>query len=920
MTPAEQLEAALKPLRFAARRNFANLEVVKNLAPTVRSGLERVSAEAPEDIRRRVEHVRTALEGYEDATPADRKAQARKALAALEGLAPAPGADLFGAALASPPRGERSLATGEARPAVSPRPVRAPDGVGQSGAELGGLFSAAARNGATGMSGSGEEGGATRVSTIPPNASSTPSPTPVSAAPAQSGSGPRTVSAAPEEGEASAETRARRGIFQAAPRPESTDTPRKKLERAEPGDALSKLLGVPPATAAALAKKGVESVQDALFFLPRKLEAAALPKRIEQLRPGERAIVRGVVAASALRGGGKKRYWEMAVRDGTGTLSCRFFRFSKRSFETTYRVGTRVEVEGNVTFFGAQRQMAHPEVRKTSEDDEAVTEATPGRVVYSEVPGIPAKTLTRVLHRIVEATVDRVHDPLPEAIRERNKLARLAPALRAAHFPDQTVTGVIESLRARLAFDELMMLQFALGAARGRREAKPGLQQDAPPWRPIAEQALPFEPTGAQGRALDEIRRDLRAARPMRRLLQGDVGSGKTAVAWLSAAMTHRAGRQCVMLAPTEILAEQHMAGALEVLAKLGMNVALLTGSTPAKARASAVRALMRGDIHVMVGTHALLEPDVRFKDLGLVIVDEQHRFGVEQRARLVTKREGLPPDVLLMTATPIPRTLTMSLYGDLRVSVIDELPPGRTPTVTEVYSAERADVAYGAVREALRAGRQAYVVFPLVEASEQLELRSATEARDELESKLAPHRVGLLHGRMRPDEKSSVMGAFTRGELGVLVSTTVVEVGVNVPNATVMVIEEADRFGLSQLHQLRGRVGRGAHGGHCLLIASSAESSARLAVMAETTDGFRIAERDLELRGPGEMLGTRQSGMPDLFVADLVGDRRLVEAARTEADRLLELDPNLDAVENAAFGRELERRFGDRLDRLAAG
>lgn len=845
MTPAEQLEAALRPLRFAARRDFANLEVVKGLAPAVRAGLAKLPPDTPSDIRARADAVLAALDGYDEAGPDHRRVMARRALAAVD----AAETKASWASLAARMQVESAASS---RPPAQPPPT-----------------------------------------------------------------GGRSV--APELPEGRDEGKARRGIFQAAPRPPPRTGRRRKLVDADPADRLTELSGVPPGTAAALAKRGVETVQDALFFLPRRSEAGAEPKRIEQLRAGERAIVRGVVAASALRGG-RKRFWEMAVRDGTGVLSCRFFRFSRRSMES-FPVGTRVEIEGNVTFYGSQRQMAHPELRRLGEADETRSEASAPRVVYPDVPGVPAKTVSRVLQRIVEHTVERVHDPLPSRVREGLGLAPLAPALRAAHLPEGTAsTAHVEVLRARLAFDELMMLQFALGVARGKREAKPGLAQAVPEWRPIAERALPFAPTGAQARALDEIRADLSAERPMRRLLQGDVGSGKTAVAWISAAMVHQDGRQAVMLAPTEILAEQHMAGALEVLAKLGVNVALLTGSTPSRARASAVRALRRGDIHVLIGTHAVLEPDVSFADLGLVIVDEQHRFGVDQRARLVAKREGLPPDVLLMTATPIPRTLTMSLYGDLRVSVIDELPPGRTPTVTEVFARERADLAYARVKSALSEGRQAYVVFPLVEASEQLDLRSATEAMQELERNLAPHRVGLLHGRMKPDEKSAIMGAFSRNEVSVLVSTTVVEVGVNVPNATIMVVEEADRFGLSQLHQLRGRVGRGAHGGQCYLIASSAETSARLAVMAETNDGFVIAERDLELRGPGEMLGTRQSGMPDLFVADLVGDRTLVQAARREADRLLEVDPGLEAPEHRAFAAELDRRFGDRLERLAAG
>ena len=871
MRPEERFERAVRPLRFVARRDFANLDVVKDLEATVRRGL--APLEDDPSLRTRTQAVLAAIAGI-DGVP--REARIDKIRAALAAAGPAAGA--------SP------STSPEPSPSTSPEPSTA--GRPEATAKLPGRPPGPADR----SSGSGR------------------GPTPSGTAAADTDGGGGIEARAIEDA-----ARTRRGIFLAAARPPTAPARRAKrlaLEDAGPEDELSGLVGVPPKTAERLADKGVRTVQDALFFLPRRHEAAAEACPIERLVPGQRAIVRGVVAASALRFGGRRRYWEMAIRDGTGVLSCRFFRFSRRTFETRYPVGTRVEVEGAVTTFGARRQMAHPELRLVSDD--GPVETGEARVLYPEVPGVAPKTLSRIMHRIVEATVERAHDPVPEALRARLGLPPIAPALRAAHFPGDGAERAVAQLRARLAFDELFFLQLALGSVRGRRGAVPGLAQVVPPWGPLAERGLPFAPTGAQARALDEIAADLAAPHPMRRLVQGDVGSGKTAVAWLTAGMVHAAGRQTLMLAPTEILAEQHAEGGAAVLGRLGMNMALVTGSTPARARASAMRALRRGDIHAVVGTHALLEPDVAPKDLGLVIVDEQHRFGVEQRARLLAKRDDVPPDVLLMTATPIPRTLTLSLYGDLHLSVIDELPPGRTPTETRVFHRASAKKAYAAVKQQLDAGRQAFVVFPLVEASEQLDLRSATESAGELAEALAPHRVAVLHGRMRADEKSKVMGAFVRGEVAVLVSTTVVEVGVNVPNATVMVVEEADRFGLSQLHQLRGRVGRGSHPGSCFLVAATADSSERLAIMAESNDGFLIAEKDLEIRGPGEMLGTRQSGLPDLFVADLVADRRLVELARRESEAILEGERGLSAWPEIAA--EVERRFGDRLERLGAG
>jgi len=411
-------------------------------------------------------------------------------------------------------------------------------------------------------------------------------------------------------------------------------------------------------------------------------------------------------------------------------------------------------------------------------------------------------------------------------------------------------------------FDELFYGQLALGLVRHRRGDERGIaHRGATDFEEFARELFPFELTNAQRRVAAEIAADLESSRPMNRLLQGDVGSGKTAVAFLAAALVRRAGRQTAILAPTEILAEQHAANARRALEPHGLRTALLTGSTSTKARSQLLRWLRQGQVDVLIGTHALLEPDVAFHDLGLAVTDEQHRFGVNQRQSLIAKRADAAPDVLVMTATPIPRTLALTAYGDLKTSIIDELPPGRSPTETKVFVGEQGARAYDRVAEELVQGRQAYVIFPLVETSDVLDLKAATDAFDQVAERFAPHRVGLLHGRLKPEEKNEVMQAFARNELQVLVSTTVVEVGVDVPNATCIVIENAERFGLSQLHQLRGRVGRGQHAGRCFLVTESAAVD-RLRVLEETSSGFEVAERDLQLRGPGEVLGTRQSAL----------------------------------------------------------
>jgi len=677
---------------------------------------------------------------------------------------------------------------------------------------------------------------------------------------------------------------------------------------------LDALDGVGKATAGHLADKGLESVLDALLWLPRRYEDRRAIMPIATIEPGAFAQVRGRVLHAALsRVGGGRMMFEVVIGDGSGTLSLRWFRFHTDGMKRRFVRDRDVLVTGTVTAWGAMRQIVHPEVEDWEDDRSSDVAAI--APVYPEVDGVRPKALRKVLQVVARRFAHRVEDPLPPWLRERRALPTLASALAKAHLPETLEPGEDpdQAVRHRLVYDELLFFQMMLAQRRKTGESMPGLVNISPlPWTEIAERMLPFPLTGAQKRALREIVADLAKEKPMNRLLQGDVGSGKTAVAMIAAAVVAGAGRQTIILAPTEILAQQHAITGERYLAKLGLTQALLTGSTKAKARREILARLADGSLHVLVGTHAVLEPAILPRDLGLVIVDEQHRFGVEQRGSLRQKANGITPDVLVMTATPIPRTLALTLYGDLEVSVLDERPPGRTPIATRVLRGRDRDQAMSQIERAIAEGRQAYVVFPLVEASEQSDLKAATEAVVEIRARFPDRNVGLLHGRMRAEQKAEVMDAFRANKVAVLVSTTVIEVGVDVPNATVMMIENAERFGLSQIHQLRGRVGRGIHPGACVLIVGGGGQEAwqKLAVLERTDDGFKVAEADLELRGPGEILGTRQSGLASLAMADLVRDAKVLEDAREDAFALVAADPRLERPEHRAIGEELQRRM----------
>ncbi|RME20394.1 MAG: ATP-dependent DNA helicase RecG [Deltaproteobacteria bacterium] len=698
--------------------------------------------------------------------------------------------------------------------------------------------------------------------------------------------------------------------------------------------------GVGPYRAEMLAAKGIKTVGDALFFLPRGYEDRRRTTNIAGLKAGEfNGFVARVIDFEIRRAGprGRRRVFDLVLGDSTGTVLCRWFHFNPSSFVNRFRRGELVRVGGKVERYRNRMMLVHPEVEKLQPGqppDDAGGDTAGGIVpVYPSIEGIYPRQLRRIMRNVVKGFARSCPDTLPRLLRQKLKLPSIADALLAIHLPGPDAD--IESLlrwrtpaQRRLIFEEFFLVQ--LGLAMRRQQWRKNSAQPAPAVNDLAALArgvFGFELTRAQMRVLGEIARDMSSPRPMNRLLQGDVGSGKTAVAALAAVLAARGGGQTAFMVPTEILAEQHYRKLGTALGKVmvgnrPMRVELLTASVKGSRREPILQALRRAEIDVIVGTHALIEQQVEFGNLNLCIIDEQHRFGVMQRARLRSK--GKLPHVLVMTATPIPRTLAMTIHGDLDVSSIDELPPGRKPVRTVLLRGNEASRAYDAIRQEVEGGGQAYIVYPLVEESEKLELLDAVGMARRLASgPLAGLKVGLLHGRMDQAEKDAVMRRFVDGEIDVLVSTTVIEVGVDVPRANIMVVEHAERFGLSQLHQLRGRVGRGRSRASCYLVAynlASADARKRLQVMQSTTDGFEIAEQDLAIRGPGEFLGTRQAGMPLFDYADLVRDADLLEIARREATALLDSDPELNLPENRNLLAELKKKWSSTLSLAEVG
>lgn len=663
----------------------------------------------------------------------------------------------------------------------------------------------------------------------------------------------------------------------------------------------------------------INTVEDLLFHFPRRYLDRRKISRISEVRIGEEATVVGRVRSAELhRPGPRRSVLSVAVYDGSAYIYGVWF---NQPYQADRLIpGTEVVFSGKVQYRFGRLQMVNPAYDILEDSDEAGQ-----RTVHTAriIPLHPAtqKLSAAMLRRLVMRALDQfgdLPDPVPYHLRRRYAYPPRSQALREIHFPSSQ--GRLNRARQRMAYEELLLMQVALALNRRHlREETRGIAH-APPGPLIRSflDSLPFRLTSSQQRAFEEISRDMMNPYPMNRLLQGEVGSGKTVVALMGLLLTRESGHQGVFMAPTEILAEQHFRNIVQLLPPdLSVRVELLTGGTPTSRRREILRAARTGELDILVGTHALIQEDVEFRDLGLVVVDEQHRFGLRQR--ILLKEKGAHPDTLIMTATPIPRTLSLTLYGDLEVSVLRELPAGRAGTRTVVIGPDRREEAYRLVEGELSRGRQAFVVCPLVDSSPAVEAKAAEKEALELQAVFPAYRVGLLHGQMGKAEKDAAMEAFRRGEIDLLVSTTVIEVGIDVPNATVMLVENADRFGLSQLHQLRGRVGRGEHPSHCIFVfgGETEESARRMRAIAEISDGFELAEADLEIRGEGSLFGTRQSGMSDLRVARLSKDYHILRAARADAFSLVENDPHLEKPEHLLLRWEVGERYGESLSWL---
>ena len=681
--------------------------------------------------------------------------------------------------------------------------------------------------------------------------------------------------------------------------------------------ALLELDGVGPKTASRLASRGLGTPAELLYWLPRRYDDRRATTPIRDLAPGMRAVTRGAVAKVRVFGPRWRQMMEVVLEDGGAEISGTWFS-NRRPRSDRFVEGAEVTLAGLVSRYKGKLQIAHPIV-VTDDGGDRVGRIVP---VYAEVPGVAGRIVERAIGSATKRVRDLVADAIPAEIAARHGLLPLHEALALAHAPPGEVTA--EELAAwldgrspaqvRLAYDEFFFVQLALALRRREEVSTP-----APPIGSNAELAdeaarlLGFAPTGSQRRAVAQIAADLSRETPMRRLLQGDVGSGKTMVALAAILAAARSGCQAALMAPTEILAEQHMRNLGPALHRLGLRAVLHIGEARSSARRRSLAAIESGAAELAIGTHALIQESVRFARLGLAVVDEQHRFGVSQRLGLVGKGAGgLSPHLLVMTATPIPRTLALTLHGDLDFSVLDELPPGRTPIATHLWDGGERELALERVRTAIDRGEQVYAVCPIIEESEALDVSAAETVHAELAARFGAERVGLLHGRLEPAVRDATMDAFVRGDLAVLATTTVIEVGVDVPNATVMIVEGAQRFGLAQLHQLRGRVGRGAKPSECHLIADAAspDTAARLEVIARTLDGFEIAEADLRLRGPGELYGRRQSGLPGFRFGDLRRDAALVDWARDDALALVAADPGLALPAHRGLRDELARRI----------
>ncbi|MFN8845605.1 MAG: ATP-dependent DNA helicase RecG [Bdellovibrionales bacterium] len=682
-----------------------------------------------------------------------------------------------------------------------------------------------------------------------------------------------------------------------------------------PDTALQYLKGVGPKLSEIFSRKGLKTVQELAEFFPRSYEDQRHARNLASLKEGETVRVKATVVkvASVPLGRSKRRIYDLTLKDASGIIHCKFFRVPFKGYFERLASGKEVQVVGEVKNYRGRLEFHHPDLLDIEQLDEQKDVVVP---LYTEIEGLSSQKISKLIKSLFSEIKDLGEELLPEWLRRDYSLVSRSEALYKIHHPTPEESSSLLEFRSsaqkRIIFEEFFWMELLLAVKKSglQREKGPQIINEGQRVKKIRSQ-LPFRLTVAQERAISEIERDLTLNHPMNRLVQGDVGSGKTLVCLLAAVKAAESRYQSCLMVPTEILAEQHYKSASQFLGD-NIKVALLTGKTKSSERNEILEKLIQGEIDLLVGTHALIENPVQFKSLGLVIVDEQHRFGVDQRGLL--KSKGSNPHFLLLTATPIPRTLAMTVYGDLEVSIIDELPPGRTPIQTRVAYPSKRAAAFDFMSEQIKKGRQAYIVYPLVEESEKIDLKNAVDEFDRLQKLYPDIRFGLLHGKMKPVEKEEVMQKFRQNEFQVLVSTTVIEVGVDVPNANVMIVEHAERFGLSQLHQLRGRVGRGEHKSFCILslgYAVSDEARSRVEFMEKTQDGFKIAEFDLEMRGPGEFMGRRQSGLTGFKMANLVRDLDLLLKAREAAFLVLKKDPMLNNQENQGLKKELFRTHG---------
>lgn len=678
------------------------------------------------------------------------------------------------------------------------------------------------------------------------------------------------------------------------------------------------LKGVGPKLGALFSKRGIETVRHLLEYYPRAFEDRRAVRNIATLQLGDVVSLKATIAkvAAIPMGKSSRKIYDVLVRDSSGQIHCKFFRVPYRGYFERFPIGKEIRITGKVIVYRGKLEFHHPDLRDLDTEEEIQDDLIP---IYVEIENLSSAKIHRLIQQVLSQLSESAwgKERFPLEILKKYSLISRKQALIELHKPLPEYSQLYSEQKSlahkRIIFEEFFWLELYLAAKKTGLKKEKGIPLSLKTEKVhLLQQSLPFQLTQAQKRAFQEIGNDLSKPHPMHRLVQGDVGSGKTLVAFMAVTSVFENGFQSCLMAPTEILAEQHFKNAIHVLGPLGIKVAMLSGKTKIAERKELLAQLAAGEIHFLIGTHAVIEDQVQFYKLALVIIDEQHRFGVQQRAKL--KDKGVSPHFLVFTATPIPRTLAMTVYGDLEVSVIDEMPPGRSPTQTRVIYEKKRPEALKFIIEQIAKGRQAYIVYPLVEESEKIDLKNAVDEMEKLQAQYPDIRVGLLHGKMKPNEKEEIMSQFRLGQIQILVSTTVIEVGVDVPNANLMMIEHAERFGLSQLHQLRGRVGRGAHKSFCILImgyAVSEEAKARTEMMEKTTDGFKIAEFDLEMRGPGEFLGTRQSGLPGFQMANLVRDIQILQDARQAAFDILAQDPDLKKPENNLLKQELLRAHG---------